>query len=366
MRIAILESDPQALSATGVRGLAMASFFRGQGHVVELLSLDSAAARRIEQRRFGLVARVARAIARRRPAHLWECVADEFERRIRRGRFDVVLGRGPEASYVLTRPLDSLKAFDLANVAFLEDYYVWGPHLSEVEETFWREEEILRAASLVVTPHPYLTEVLLDVFSRVQGLKEKILLAPLGCDLPKRRAKWSPRPRIVYAGSYHYIQDPYLLSRISARTSLPIDCYGSRDPNRSFFPARLNYRGFAKDLDFLADYQLGLISLSRDWLRCRSPATKFPAYFSYGLPVLFPEWMKEGYDYPDCAVPFDEDRFGQRVREATEPRAWAQMSEAARQRAEGMTWGKCLAGLAEAFTRLSSPRQPEPGHARTA
>jgi hypothetical protein len=97
----------------------------------------------------------------------------------------------------------------------------------------------------------------------------------------------------------------------------------------------------------LSQYQLGLITVSRDRLREHSPATKFPYYFAYGLPVLFPEWMKEGHEY-DAAIPYAEESFVQTVQEiACDRRRWTDLSNRARSIAESLTWEKVLLPLDE-------------------
>jgi hypothetical protein len=154
----------------------------------------------------------------------------------------------------------------------------------------------------------------------------------------------------VYAGSYYYIQDPYLLAQLSRVSPYPIDCYGPEDPNRKFLPAALGYKGYGAGLGFLADYQFGLITVSRDALRQHSPATKFPYYFAHGLPVLFPEWMKEGFEYADCAVPYNEQAFAEVVRSLGEA-TWRRMSEAAKALAARLSWDNVLRPLGDLLKR---------------
>jgi len=278
--------------------------------------------------------------------HIWEFIADQLEPQIRKGEYDAVIGRGQDVAYVLTRPLGCVKILDMANILFLEGYYAWGANLNEVEETFDKEMLVFNSVDHILSPHELLTDYFVDQFDSDPTLREKIVTVKLGCDMPSVFASHSPEPKIAYAGSYYYIQDPYLLAQLTRISPFPIDCYGAKDPNRRFLPARLNYRGYSESLDLLADYQFGLIAVSRDALRQNSPATKFPYYFSYGLPVLFPEWMKEGYDYPDCAIPFNEENFVLRVREASKESSWSAMSEAARKTAQRLSWDKTLVPLA--------------------
>ncbi len=356
--IALLEYDPGGKSATGIRGRAVKAFLEGQGHTVDFLSPRLGSVERFVRRRFSLVSRVwRRALGRRTLPHVWDHLADELEPRIRRGGYDLVIGRGSDLAYALTRPLDCVKVLDLANLLHLEQYHAWGSNPAEVEQTYEKELKVWGSVDYIVTHHPILAAYFAaNLPPSAAHVASKIRVARMGCDPAQRTAQFSSPPRLVYAGSYYYIQDPYLLAALSKISPYPIDCYGGSDPNQSFLPSRLNYKGFEPGIDFLADYQIGLITVSRDALRQHSPSTKFPYYFAHGLPVLFPEWMKEGYEYPDCAVPFREDNFVAAVAALTERARWERMSAAALARARDLSWDRVLQPLAGL---LDSGRRPE-------
>lgn len=345
--VALLELDLERRSATTVRGRAIREALRAAGHDVEVLSPGWAKVESLQRARRGLRARLVRRVCgRQQLPHLWDLLADEMEPLLRGGNLDAAIGRGPEIAYSLTRAVNvPIKIVDLLNVASLEMYSNGGVDPGEIEATFVREAELLRRVDHVITPHRRLDTIVLEAFTGVPGLAGKLVAALDGCDPAARHAQYADRPRIVYAGSYYPIHDPYLLALLTRDSPFVIDCYGAADPNRAFLPARLNYRGYAPDLSFLADYQFGLITVSRDRLRQHSPALKLPGYFSHGLPVLFPEWMKQGHDYPDCAVAYTEETFVSRVEWAREPSRWRAMSDAARETARGLTWNRTLAPL---------------------
>jgi hypothetical protein len=346
MRIAILESTADHKSATGVRGSAIKEYLAAKGHDVKVLAPDPDDLERFHKNRYSLASRARRRLTGRKTLpHVWDFIADHLEPKVRQGRYDVVIGRGQEVAYVLTRPLDCLKVLDMANIMFLEGYYAWGADLNEVEETYRKEMMVFDVVDHILSPHELLTKYFLDQFGARDGLNSKIITARLGCEPAGATAEYSKTPQIVYAGSYYYIQDPYLLSWLTKISPYTIDCYGPKDPNVGFLPARLNYRGYAANADFLARYQFGLITVSRDALRQHSPATKFPYYFAHGLPVLFPEWMKEGHTYPECAIPFDESTFVEQVRWALDRDRWRAMSGAAVERSRDLLWEKTLAPL---------------------
>lgn len=344
MKIAILEMRATDPTATGARGRAMRDFLRGRGHQVDVLAPPDTAVAEFARLRFSLWSRLKRRALRRRSLpHLWDHLADELEPRIRRGGYDVVIARLQPVAYVLTRKPARLAIFDMANIGFLETYHSAEVDLSALEVDYEKEMEIYRAADAILSPHPLLTSFFrANVFDT-----PKLLDVLLGCDAPTARAAFSVQPRIVYAGSYASIQDPYLLALLSRTSRTPIHCFGPKDPNRGFLPARLDYRGYAPSLDVLADYQLGLITVSQDRLRQNSPATKFAYYFSYGLPVLFPTWMKEGHEYA-AALPYDERNFDDVVRKATgDVASWRRLSEAALGIAAGRRWDDVLRPLEE-------------------
>jgi hypothetical protein len=185
-----------------------------------------------------------------------------------------------------------------------------------------------------------------------------VVTVRLGADPAPETASFLSPARIVYAGSYDYIQDPFLLSLLSARSPVPIDCYGSRDPNRPYLPHPLQYRGYEATTSFLARYQLGLITVSQDRLRRHSPATKFAYYFARGLPVLFPEWMLEGHGYT-AAVPYTEASFPLVVEGIVGDRErWETLSAQALEIASSLRWETVLAPLVPLLSaRPLSPRR---------
>lgn len=354
MKIAILESSDEQKSATGVRGRAIKNYLENSGHQVEVLAPSAEAVQRFQRRRYALTARIKRRLLRRQTlAHLWDFLADQLEPQIRRGGFDAVIGRGQEMAYVLTRPFDCLKILDMANILFLEAYYVWGPNLAEVEETFEKEMSIFNSVDYIFCHHDLLRQFLIRQFDKEGNFSAKAITARMGCEPSSLQAQYSEHPRMIYAGSYYYIQDPYLLASLAKISPYPIDCFGPSDPNRLFLPTPLNYKGYAEGTDFLADYQVGLITVSRDLLRQNSPSTKFAYYFACGLPVLFPEWMKEGYTYPDCAIAYNEENFIEQVYAALEPTVWQRMSAAALATAHQLTWEKVLQPVGDLLGKVS-------------
>jgi len=352
MRIAQLETNPEDPAATGERGRAMAGFLRRHGHQVDVISPDPARLLDYTRFRFSFWSRLKRRTLRRRfLPHLWEYVADELEPRIRRGAYDAVIARAHPLAFVLTRDLPGMKIVDVANVGFLEHYHSWGSDLAEVERDWEMELAVYRAVDAILLPH----DILAGFFRRYVFDHPKVMTVRLGADPAAATADWSSSPRIVYAGSYDYFQDPFLLGMLAKRSPFPIHFYGPRDPNFAFLPGRLDYRGFAATPRFLADYQLGLITVSQDRLRQHSPSTKFAYYFAHGLPVLFPSWMKEGFCY-EAAIPYDEDGFAATVSAlGADEQRWRSLSRRATLIAADLTWERVLSPLLDVLQRRGTP-----------
>src|SRR5262245_52370611 len=163
MRVAILEHSADQKSATGVRGRAIQGYLERLGNSVDVLAPEPGALQKFERYRFGFRARLGRRLtgAKTLP-HLWEFIADQLEPQIRKGRYDVVIGRGQDVAYVLTRPLECLKILDMANILFLEGYFAWGANLNEVEETFDKEMQIFNSVDYILSPHELLTDYFID------------------------------------------------------------------------------------------------------------------------------------------------------------------------------------------------------------
>jgi hypothetical protein len=242
----------------------------------------------------------------------------------------------------------------MANLLYLEAYHAWGANQAEVEETYEKEVRVWQSVDYIFCHHPLLTAYFVAHLAHVADFSSKTRTVRMGCDPAARVARYADPPRLVYAGSYYYIQDPYLLAQLTKMSPYPIDCFGPEDPNRKFLPAALRYQGFEAGIDFLADYQFGLITVSRDALRQNSPSTKFPYYFVHGLPVLFPEWMKEGYDYGDCAIPYNEDNFACVLKSLANEQTWRRRSEAAQTLAKELSWQQTLQPLCAILERSAN------------
>jgi hypothetical protein len=145
---------------------------------------------------------------------------------------------------------------------------------------------------------------------------------------------------VVYIGSLssQYINLP-LLSRLSALYP-HIDVYGGPPPDPAL---GLNYLGWAPP-SILRDYQLGLITCTKDEIRRDGFSAKHLDYISFGLPVLVPAWRRH-MDLLRGSVPYDEESFVSLIERLSVEQEWQRVSDEAYAQAEQLTWDKTLRPL---------------------
>jgi len=154
-----------------------------------------------------------------------------------------------------------------------------------------------------------------------------------------KKAHYSEKPTIVFLGFLggYWVNRPLLqsLSRLYS-----IDIYGGpRIPCLD-----LNYKRNISNLDVLADYQFGLITITDDPLRRIGFSAKHLDYFAYGLPVLVPDWRHD----PRLAagsIPYNEANFLDVVREYSRYDRWTEKSNAAFAIAESLSIDNVLKPL---------------------
>lgn len=157
-----------------------------------------------------------------------------------------------------------------------------------------------------------------------------------GTDEPAAKAQYSSKPKIVYLGHLGgYWTNLPLLSKLSK--TCDIDVYGSPAPPKEL---GLNYKGYAKPT-VLADYQFGLITLSKDRLRREGFSAKHVEYLSYGLPVLIPDWRTSTKNMGGT-VHYTPDTFSELIAKYSDEREWARTSQAALIQAAEYEWETVL------------------------
>jgi hypothetical protein len=65
--------------------------------------------------------------------------------------------------------------------------------------------------------------------------------------------------------------------------------------------------------------------------------------------------MKEGYEYPECALPYNEASFVAQVKILEEERTWRRLSEAAQSLARKLSWQNALQPLLDLLGKRARP-----------
>jgi hypothetical protein len=164
-----------------------------------------------------------------------------------------------------------------------------------------------------------------------------------GCSPAGERARFGDPPRLVMLSSLssRFIDLP-LLSRLSEL--YPIDVYGGPAPDPSL---RLNYLGWAPP-SVLRDYQIGLITCTKDELRRDGFSAKHLTYLAHGLPVLVPAWRRH-MDLLGGCVAYDEETFLSAIDKLSDQREWQRLSDEGYERAQELTWERTLEPLEKAL-----------------
>jgi hypothetical protein len=102
----------------------------------------------------------------------------------------------------------------------------------------------------------------------------------------------------------------------------------------------------------LDDYQIGLITFSKDPLRREGFSAKNMQYIAHGLPVLIPAWRRH-MDLIRGCVPYDEDTFLSAIERLSDEREWQHVSDEAYEQAQELTWERTLQPLEETLRNPS-------------
>jgi hypothetical protein len=161
-----------------------------------------------------------------------------------------------------------------------------------------------------------------------------------GVSPKKARAHFSKNAKIAFLG---YLGGYWINTKLLEDLSgifLNIDVWGGPQLNLD-----INFKGYAPTSDVLADYQFGLITITNDPLRRSSFSSKHLEYFSYGLPVLVPEWRRD--DVLDGgSIYYNAKNFVSVINAYMDEAKWNEKSKAALAIAERLTWERALQPLA--------------------
>lgn len=253
--------------------------------------------------------------------------------------FDLIIGEHPADSELMTVPTSARVLYDCMTPWADELYFE--ERLTEKQHQRFRrhEAEILDGVDYVSfsweTYAPY-------TVTRYGISGRNLMQLNWGCDPASQRAEFGDPPRVVYLGSlstYARFIDLPLLSRL-ANLYPHIDVYGGPPPDSSL---GLNYLGWAPP-SVLQQYQLGLITCTKDELRSDGFSAKNLAYIAYGLPVLVPAWRRH-MELLRGSVAYDEDTFLSVIERLSDEREWRRVSDEAYAQAQELTWERTLQPL---------------------
>lgn len=252
-------------------------------------------------------------------------------------RFDLIICETPHDAGVLTAAAGARTLYDCptpwADEVYLEDRLTKRQHekLRRLEAELW--ESVDHLAFHWETYAPYAVE-----HYGISG--RNLMKLNYGCTPSAQRAQFADPPRIVYMGSLGgRAVDLPQLARL-AELYPHIDVYGGPPPDISL---GLNYLGYASP-DVLRDYQLGLITSTKDELRREGFSAKHPQYLAYGLPVLIPAWRRH-MSLLRGSVAYDEDTFLAVVDALSDENEWRRVSDEAYAQAQRLSWDETLRPL---------------------
>ncbi|GAG87798.1 unnamed protein product [marine sediment metagenome] len=131
-----------------------------------------------------------------------------------------------------------------------------------------------------------------------------------------------------------YWSNKTLLSQLIKTSPYKIDVYGKHKPHEKY---DINYKGYAKSLDIIYDYQFGVNTVSKDNFRKNHFSSRIISYLAHGLPVLFPEWQKFPNKLKGC-LSYNETNFVEVIEEYSEKDKWEKICIEAKEQGKELDW----------------------------
>jgi hypothetical protein len=264
-----------------------------------------------------------------------------LHKRLKSGSYDIMICESNLDESLIAYRISKIQILDLP-APFAEELFYGGQltkHRYDLLKTY--EENLYRRADYL-SFHWYMYAEFVRK-NKYEG--NNIIDIGYSAPLRERRAQHADEPRIVFLGFLggYWVNLP-LLEELS--DLYPIDVYGGPKPAGY----KVNYRGYAPSIDVLADYQFGLITITKDLLRQSSFSSKQLDYYAFGLPVLTPEWRTDTVLDPG-AIHFSADNFVKLIKEYSDRDRWQEKSDAAISIAKERTWESAFRPLTEIVER---------------
>jgi len=228
-----------------------------------------------------------------------------------------------------------------AHTCFADEISLTGKVSSSIELGLiaQAEKKVLEKADLVTFAWPSIKRFLIKKY---HFRFKKTVVANWGCEKQLKKASLKKKPQIIFLGNMSdYWVDSLGLANLVKASQFKIDLFG-----RSQNPTIINldqYHGYLPhaQLNRVANYQFGLITLSKDELRRETFSAKHLLYFSFGLPVLCPEWRRDEVLAPGT-IYYKTDNFNQVVKKYSQSKLWHKKHLAALKIAKSHNWRKQL------------------------
>jgi hypothetical protein len=257
--------------------------------------------------------------------------------------FDLIIGEHPNESELMTAPTSARVLYDCPT-PWADELFFEGRLTDKQHQTFRRYEAKIFDGVEYLSFHWETYAAYAVIHYGISG--RNLMQLNWGCTPASRRAEFSDPIRVIYLGSlsrYARFIDLPLLSRLT-KLYPHIDVYGGPPPEPSL---GLNYLGYAPP-SVLQQYQLGLITCSKDELRRDGFSAKNLAYIAHGLPVLVPAWRRH-MDLLRGCVAYDEDTFLSVIEMLSDEGEWRRVSDEAYAQAQELTWERTLQPLEDAL-----------------
>jgi hypothetical protein len=349
--------------ANGLKPVAIEQFLRKRGHDVRLV--DTYYLSRASSSRSSFACKLPSLRPRKFALYATEAMSLLLTRRWRLGRrhlsyhllvadhrlrsailasslpldaFDLVICETPYDAGVLTRSTSASTLYDCPAPWADEVYYDGRLSGSQHAKLRGLELKLFESVDYLAFHWESYTRYVLEHYG-ISG--HNLLTLNFGCIPSSSRARFMDPPRVVYLGNLSAgFNDTPLLARLAAQYP-HIDVYGGPPPDPGL---GLNYLGYAPSVDVLQQYQLGLVTCSKDKLRREGFSSKHLQYLTYGLPVLVPAWRRH-LDLLRGSVPYTEQTFRSVIDAMSDHRLWQTTSDEAYGQALQLDWEETLGPL---------------------
>jgi hypothetical protein len=356
--------------ANGLKPVAIEQFLRERGHDVRLV--DTYYLSRASSSRSSFACKLPSLRPRRFVLYATEAVSLLFTRRWRFGRrhlsyhllvadhhlrsailasslpldaFDLVICETPYDAGILTRSTSASTLYDCPAPWADEVHYdgrLSGGQYAKLRDL---ELKLFEGVDYLAFHWESYTRYALEHYG-ISG--HNLLTLNFGCIPSSSRARFMDPPRVVYLGNLGAsFNDTPLLARLAAQYP-HIDVYGGPPPDPGL---GLNYLGYTPSIDVLQQYQLGLVTCSKDALRREGFSSKHLQYLTYGLPVLVPAWRRH-LDLLQGSVPYTEQTFRSVIDAMSDQRMWQTTSDEAYGQALQLDWEKTLRPLEDLLAHV--------------